>query len=112
MVVKPRTKAVEVVIGASNCSVLVFGKSTFLSRLLDQWGRSVPPVPKARGAGEQGSKGAREQGSKGAGEEFERVGYFCQPTTAILMEEKTGINHQDSQLGKTLDKKGNIIVRQ
>jgi hypothetical protein len=26
----------------------------------------------------------------------------------ILMEEKTEINHQDSQLGKTLDKKGNI----
>jgi hypothetical protein len=68
VVVKPRTKAVEVVIGASNCSVLVFGKSTFLSRLLDQWGRSVPPVPKARGAGG----------------EFERVGYFSQPTIGNL----------------------------
>jgi hypothetical protein len=54
VVVKPRTKAVEVVLGASNCSVLAFGKSTFLSRLLDQHGRSVSPVPKAGGAGEQG----------------------------------------------------------
>jgi hypothetical protein len=68
VVVKPRTKAVEVVLGASNCSVVAFGKSTFLSRLLDQQGRSVSPVPKAGGAGG----------------EFERVGYFCQPTIGNL----------------------------
>jgi hypothetical protein len=73
VVVKPRTKAAEVVLGASNCSVLAFGKSTFLSRLLDQHGTSVSPVPKAG-----------EQGSRGAGGEFERVGYFCQPTIANL----------------------------
>jgi len=75
VVVKPRTKAVEVVLGASNCSVLAFGKSTFLSRLLDQCPRPV---------GEKCSTGAEGKGSRGGGGEFERVGYFCQPTTGNL----------------------------
>jgi hypothetical protein len=52
-----------------------------------------------------------EQGSRGAGEQWENLkGWVISASLqqAILMEEKTEINHQDSQLGKTLDKKGNI----
>jgi len=36
------------------------------------------------GAEGKGSRGAGEQGSRGAGGEFERVGYFSQPTIGNL----------------------------